>query len=351
MPSRSMKTETINIGIQSFQGTAASTFYRMSEVGVTRGFRGQVDVFEAANKRIPADLDVSAEWSETQFESRIFFDPMGPLLVSAFGLPTTTALTDAASYKHVWTIRDDSFPTRKFLSIKKGNSTDAELQLDNFVNQLGWSVERMGPYSFTGRMIGQAINRSTIGSNTALGRFRALARKTGFYMSDSVANLENATTGMGVDTGSVTYGTIWPGDVFSFNFTTADMSHAKWTLNPNSAQWDDYIEDSITPTIEVVAEANSAAMDSSASTSMMYALRNNSVRYIGGKVMSINPIVATDYYMFKWEAAVQLNVENMDEQDTQGAVSFPWRFNVIDDGTFALKLTLHNKVSGAQLAP
>ena len=317
MPSRSQKVETLNIGVQAAAGTAATTLYRMSEVSVTPGVRGQVDVFEAANKRIPSDLDVSAEWSETAFDSRVFFDPMAFILAAAFGAPVTTPLAGSGAFKHVWTIRDDTFPTRKLLTVRKGNTTDAEQTIDNFTNQLGWAVERLGAYAFTGRFIGQALARQAIGAGTTLTRARALARKTGFYFSNSLGSL---ATAMGADVNPITYGTPWPGDVFGFNFTTADMSHPKWTLNPTSAVWDDYIEDSITPVIEVQAEANTMAMDNTAATSFLYAMRNNAIRYIGGKVMSIVPAVATDHYMFKWEAATQINVENMDQEKFGGRI-------------------------------
>lgn len=337
MPSRSLKAESLLVGIQASAGSAASSFVKMGEVGVTPGIRGQVDVFEAANQRIPSDLDNGAEWAEIGFESRIFFNAIGYFLASAFGAPTTTTLTDAGAKKHVWTIRGDSFPTRKLLTLQKGNSTDSEQWIDCFVNQLGWSGERLGTYNFTGRLIGQPHTRTSLnGSPTTITKERARARKTGFYMSDSLANL---ATALGTNT---TFGTIWGGKVFSFNFSTADMSHPKWVFNPATTNWDDYIEDSITPTIEVVTEANAAAMDPTASTSMMYALRNGSVRYLAAKVLSPTAIVATDYYMFLWEAAAQLNIENMDVQDTQGVVSFPWRWNVIDDGSFSLRITVVN---------
>lgn len=336
MASRSNRGEKVQIGIQSAAGSVATKLYDASNLGLKLGTRASTDVFEPANARIPSDVDVSAEWMENSIDSRVFYDYIGFLLASAFGAPTTTTLT--GTYKHVWTIRDSSFPARKLLTIQKGNATNSEQSLDNFVKQIGWSVERTGSYAMTARTVGQPFTNTALGTvNGTAGRVRALAKKTGFYKAATSDALVTALSGPNVA------GTTWAGNAFAFAFNTADMAHPKWILNPASSTWADYIDDSISPTIDVTVEANTHAM--STSTGLVADMRNNAVVYIGGKVYSTAPISGSEYYLFQWEAAAQIVPDSLDEGDTQGVVSYPFKFQVVDDGAFSLRFTLKNQIS------
>jgi hypothetical protein len=354
MPSESMKAQKVYVGIQSSAGVAAAAFKEVKNVGIALGVRGQVDVFEPSNSRIPADVDTSAEWSEAALDGRVFFNSVLYFLASAFGPATRTQDGVTTAWKHVWTVRADHAAVRKLLTVQKG-STHKQQSLDNFVNQLTFAVERQGAYTFTGRMIGQPMTTlGAFGSSSTLTNSRALPRLTGLYYSDSLANLQTALGAVP----QVNVGTIWGGGkVFSADFTTADMSHAKWVLNPNTTSWDDYIEDSITPTITTTVEANAQAMDEADASSnsnvgsFMYALRNAKTRYMALKTLSPSVIGSSTWkHMFLVEAAVQASAENLDETDAQGAKAYPFRWQVIDDGAFAMRFTVVTDVNDANLA-
>lgn len=347
MPSESMKAMKFLAGAQvGGAGVETGQYLDVKNVGVQVGIRGQADVFTPSNARIPSDVDNAADWTEAALDSRIFFDSLHLFLSSAFGAATITNITASQSWKWVWTVRADHAVPRVLLSYQWGSTSGHKKQsLDNFMNQFSFAVERLGAYAFTGRSIGQPW--TTIGAfdtsptPIAVSNNRALARKTGFYMSGTGASntLANLATQMGTAT---TFGTPWSGKTFSAEFATGDMSNPKWVLNPLSSSWDDYIEADIAPTITTTVEGNATAMDEATTGSLMHTMRNGITKYVGLKTLGNTIGTSSDLYLFQIEAAAMLTVDSLDPGDTQGALSYPFRWTVVDDGSFALRLTLQN---------